>query len=40
MCMCSLATDSNKHFIAARSVNYTDRKEEIIFVYEDIKIMK
>jgi hypothetical protein len=38
--MCSLATNSNKYFIAVRSANYTERKEASIFVYEDVRIMK
>jgi hypothetical protein len=38
--MCRLATNSNKYFIAARSVNYTERKEPSIFVYEDVRIVK
>jgi hypothetical protein len=38
--MCSLATNSNKYFIAARSVNYTEGKKASIFVYEDVRVMK
>ena len=37
--MCIPPTDSNKYFIAARSVNYTERKEASIFAYEDIGII-
>lgn len=38
--LCSLPTDSNKYFIAARNINYTERKEASIFACEDIKIRK
>jgi hypothetical protein len=38
--MFSLATNSNKYFIAARRVNYKERKEASIFVCDDVRIMK
>jgi len=40
MCMCSLPTDSNKYFIAARSANCTVRKDTCVFACEDMRIIK
>jgi hypothetical protein len=38
--MCSLPTDSNKYFIAARSANCTERKDTCVFACEDMRIIK